>query len=121
VVLVLIFVGSVTIWAVRNVKTDVPATTATSTDTSLDSFTQTINLTLIDALKSYHDSNKGTYPNSLHDLVPKYLPGIPNDDDGEPFTYAVTETGRGYQLCSVNKDGQQQCLGKDSPGNTTGL
>ena len=109
----------VTIWAVRSGKVN---TNSTSTNSPTPGFTQTISLTLLHAaLKNYHDHNGGTYPQSLDMLAPKYLPSIPKDANGEPYTYKITENGLGYDLCNQNPDGSMRCLGKESAGNSTGL
>ena len=58
--LIILLVGYLTVWAVRNVKVD---TNAAATNSAPDSFSQTIDLTLLHAaLKNYHDHNNGTYP-----------------------------------------------------------
>ena len=116
-VLVLLFVGYITIWAINNVKVDPNA--AISDGTSSPSFSQTIDLTLLHAaLKRYHDRTEGMYPATLAELVPGDLSRIPTDADGRPYQYRATENGRGYELCNKNEDGSQRCLGKDSSGNS---
>ena len=97
VVLFVIFVTPfITLWTARHVKVDV--TQDDATDLAPQSLSETIHLTLISAaLKNYHDQNKGSYPQSLGDFVPRYLPSIPAADDGQTFEYQTTEHGRGYR------------------------
>jgi hypothetical protein len=122
VALLVILGSSISIWAMRDIKPDTSATTTASADLSPDSFSQTIHLTLINAaLKNYHDQNNGLYPQSLNDLVPKYLSIIPLDDNGQPFTYKLIDDDHGYELCNVKPDGSTQCVGEDEAGNVIGL
>ena len=47
----------------------------------------------------------GQIPDSLNDLVPQFLPAVPNDPfDGQPLHYHQLE--KGYVIYSVGRDGQ---------------
>lgn len=56
------------------------------------------------ALAIWH-ADKGGYPETLSDLVPAYLPQVPNDAfAGKPLTYRPT--GTGYLLYSIGLNGK---------------
>ncbi|MDD5454920.1 MAG: hypothetical protein PHW62_05440 [Candidatus Ratteibacteria bacterium] len=57
---------------------------------------------IIIGLESYYNKNK-QYPGKLFDLVPDYLPSVPNDSfSGEPFIYQ--RRGKGWLMYSVGSD-----------------
>lgn len=57
------------------------------------------------ALEKYFLDHQ-TYPGTLAELVPAYLPHVPNDViDGAPLRYRLTADGR-YQLYSIGWNGQ---------------
>lgn len=62
------------------------------------------NLNIALGLAAYH-RDKGSYPASLKELVPKYLPEIPNDLFAErDLVYRLTD--KGYLLYSVGDNGK---------------
>lgn len=51
------------------------------------------------ALILYQDDNDDNYPNSLNDLVPKYLPRVPTDPKtGVPHSYRISAGKNLYEL-----------------------
>jgi RNA polymerase sigma factor (sigma-70 family) len=71
------------------------------------------------ALQSYH-VDKGTYPNSLQDLVPGYMPDLPRDLFDQNDTLRYSRTGSSYLLYSVGPDGVDNG-GQATPGSGTDL
>jgi hypothetical protein len=67
-------------------------------------------LVLVCGLAEYRAMN-GTFPNSLNDLVPRYVDQIPIDPyspDGHPLRYIVLPTRQNYVIYSVGKNGKDE-------------
>jgi len=61
-------------------------------------------LLLVDLAVKNYESEKGIFPKSLDELVPKFLPNLPKDDfSGNDFIYRPRTNG--FQLYSVGYDG----------------
>lgn len=73
----------------------------------------------IKALEQYQ-ADKGTYPESLEELVPDYLPSVPtevNDESilytkmGESYSLAFHYVGPGMNTCTYTPENKWQCSG----------
>lgn len=71
------------------------------------------------ALIIYQDNNDGNYPRSLEELVPEYLPKIPQDPQtGSPYLYKVSESRNLYEInanLELNIDGAADIDGGNEP------
>jgi len=65
------------------------------------------------ALEAYH-SDRSSYPDKLHDLVPDYLAAIPDDrHEGESLSYRRTEDG--YLLRNVGENDKNDGSASEQP------
>lgn len=72
------------------------------------------------AVEQYRRANQNALPESLDQLVPKFLAAVPVDPyDGKPMRYAKTPP-KGYALYSIGKD-RKDDGGKPTPAKGTAL
>lgn len=74
---------------------------------------------VIDALAAYH-AGRQDYPVSLDELVPDYLPAIPQPEEMPPLSYVRTEqsyelafqyVGPGMNRCTYTPEAKWDCMG----------
>lgn len=74
---------------------------------------------VIEALERYEQAN-GAYPDDLAELVPDYLPAVPQEVNDEPIVYEKTDdgytlsftyTGPGLNICIHSPAGGWRCSG----------
>jgi len=71
------------------------------------------------ALVIYQDNNSGSYPVSLQDLVPQYVPIVPQDPKtGVPYFYKTSSSRNYYEIdanLEINLDGAADIDGGNQP------
>lgn len=71
------------------------------------------------ALVIYQDNYDGNYPNSLNELVPEYMPKVPQDPKtGNPYPYKASEDKNRYEIdanLEINLDGMADMDGGNQP------
>jgi len=98
--------GILAVHVLNHTKSNIENGTASESEKG---FYTSINAALIQgALLGFNATNK-TYPNTLDELIPKYIQEIPNvPTTNQPFRYTVVDGGAGYTLCTT-KNGQDAC------------
>ncbi len=98
--------GVLAVYVLNHTKNNIQNGSASESEKGL--FTS-VNATLIQGgLLSFDAANK-KYPDTLDELVPKYIQEIPTDPaTNEPFRYMVMDGAAGYILCTT-KNGQDAC------------
>lgn len=98
--------GILAVYVLNQTKSNIDSGQATESEK--DFFTS-INAALIQGgLLAFNMENK-KYPNSLDELMPRYIQSIPVDTaTNQPYRYSPVGGGVGYNLCTI-KNGQDIC------------